>query len=250
MRKQKYKGRCEKRILSKSDEVCRFYSDLQSKYADKLDSDNGIKQIHCNVYLCNSEYMSDFLCTRKNGDVFIRECVERRFLNKPMTIKMLDISRNYWLNHGIHSISGLMENIVSDKHVLCKKFSIDIGKHEWINRLVPGTMVTDKGKEYVSAAFEQLTELGIKIINLPAYRPELKGRVEKFFDIIQNLYKSQLKGMGVIETDYLQRGTHDYKKDAKLTLDDFEKIILHCILYYNTKYIIKNFSYTEDMMLF
>lgn len=53
MRKQKYKGRCEKRILSKSDEVCRFYSDLQSKYADKLDSDNGIKQIHCNVYLCN-----------------------------------------------------------------------------------------------------------------------------------------------------------------------------------------------------
>lgn len=149
---------------------------------------------------------------------------------------------------GIHSISGLMENIVSDKHVLCKKFSIDIGKHEWINRLVPGTMVTDKGKEYVSAAFEQLTELGIKIINLPAYRPELKGRVEKFFDIIQNLYKSQLKGMGVIETDYLQRGTHDYKKDAKLTLDDFEKIILHCILYYNTKYIIKNFSYTEDMI--
>ena len=44
MRKQKYKGRCEKRILSKSDEVCRFYSDLQSKYADKLDSDNGIKR--------------------------------------------------------------------------------------------------------------------------------------------------------------------------------------------------------------
>lgn len=45
MRKQKYKGRCEKRILSKSDEVCRFYSDLQSKYADKLDSDNGMLDV-------------------------------------------------------------------------------------------------------------------------------------------------------------------------------------------------------------
>lgn len=110
MRKQKYKGRCEKRILSKSDEVCRFYSDLQSKYADKLDSDNDIKQIHCDVYLCNTEYMSDFLCTRKNGDVFIRECVERRFLNKPMTIKMLDISRNYWLNHGIEDW-GIVTNV-------------------------------------------------------------------------------------------------------------------------------------------
>lgn len=108
--------------------------------------------------------------------------------------------------------------------------------------------MTDKGTEYISASFEQLAELGVKIINLPAYRPELKGRVEKFFDIIQTLYKSQLKGMGVIETDYLQRGAHDYKKDAKLTLNDFEKIILHCILYYNTKHIIKNFSYTEDMI--
>ena len=149
---------------------------------------------------------------------------------------------------GIYSISGLMENIVSDKHVLCKKFGINIGEHEWINKSIPGTMVTDKGTEYISASFEQLAELGVKIINLPAYRPELKGRVEKFFDIIQTLYKSQLKGMGIIETDYLQRGAHDYKKDAKLTLNDFEKIILHCILYYNTKHIIKNFSYTEDMI--
>ena len=110
MRKQKYKGRCEKRMLSKSDQVCRFYSDLQSKYADKLDSDNDIEQIQCNIYLCNTEYMSDFLCTRKNGDVFIRECVERRFLNKPMTIKLLDISRNYWLNHGIEDW-GIVTNV-------------------------------------------------------------------------------------------------------------------------------------------
>lgn len=110
MRKQKYKGRCEKRMLLKSDQVCRFYSDLQSKYADKLDSDNDIEQIQCNVYLCNTEYMSDFLCTRKNGDVFIRECVERRFLNKPMTIKLLDISRNYWLNHGIEDW-GIVTNV-------------------------------------------------------------------------------------------------------------------------------------------
>ena len=37
MRKQKYKGRCEKRMISKSKEVCRFYNNLQSKYADKLE---------------------------------------------------------------------------------------------------------------------------------------------------------------------------------------------------------------------
>lgn len=33
MRKKNYKGRCQKRTLSKSKEVCRFYDAIQSKYA-------------------------------------------------------------------------------------------------------------------------------------------------------------------------------------------------------------------------
>ncbi|EKC45406.1 hypothetical protein LEA_20246, partial [human gut metagenome] len=30
-----------------------------------------------------------------------RECVYRKFLTKPMTVKLLDDSRNYWRNHGV-----------------------------------------------------------------------------------------------------------------------------------------------------
>ena len=36
-----------------------------------------------------------------NGDVMVRECVLRKHLAKPMTVKMLDISREYWLRHGV-----------------------------------------------------------------------------------------------------------------------------------------------------
>ena len=31
----------------------------------------------------------------------VRECVFRKFLKKPMTVKLLDASRDYWLNHGV-----------------------------------------------------------------------------------------------------------------------------------------------------
>lgn len=72
--------------------------------------------------------------------------------------------------------------------------------------------------------------------------------VEKFFDIVQDTYKKHLKGKGVIEPDYQERGTHDYRKDACLTMADFEKIILHCIIYYNSGRIIENFPYTEAMI--
>ncbi len=104
------------------------------------------------------------------------------------------------------------------------------------------------GSEYKSENFEQLTDLGVNITNLPPYRPDLKSVVEKFFDIIQNYYKPYLKGKGVVEKDYLERGIKDYRKDATLTLFDFEKIILHCILFYNSKRILKKFPYTEDML--
>ena len=104
------------------------------------------------------------------------------------------------------------------------------------------------GSEYKSANFEQISELGVTLINLPPYRPELKGAVEKFFDLVQSLYKAQLKGKGVIEPDYQERGARDYRKDACLTLKEFETVLLHCILYYNSKRIVEHFPYTKKMI--
>ena len=76
----------------------------------------------------------------------------------------------------------------------------------------------------------------------------MKGLIEKFFDLVQESYKKHLKGKGVIEPDYQERGAHDYRKDACLTMTDFEKIVLHCIIYYNSQRIIESFPYTEDMI--
>jgi len=148
---------------------------------------------------------------------------------------------------GVYSIKNLMLNVILDKVEWCKKFGISISRDDWNSDKLPATLVTDMGSEYKSEAFEQITELGVKLINLPAYRPELKGAVEKFFDVIQNLFKPMLKGKGVIEPNFQERGVHDYRKDACLTMDDFEKIILHCIIYYNSKRIVENFPYTDKM---
>lgn len=149
---------------------------------------------------------------------------------------------------GTYSLRGLMLNVIGDKKEYCKKFGISIQKKDWDCNRLPGTLVTDMGSEYVSSTFEQIAELGVTLINLPAYRPELKGSVEKFFDLIQGYFKPILKGKGVIEPDFQQRGSHDYRKDACLTLYQFEQILLRCILFYNSKRIIENYPYTESMI--
>lgn len=105
MRKKNYKGRCEKRILSKCKEICRTYDGIQSAYADLLQQNDSITEIRCNVLLDGlelGEYTTDFVCVKADNDLMVRECVSRKYLTKPLTVKLLDMSRDYWLRRGVY----------------------------------------------------------------------------------------------------------------------------------------------------
>lgn len=103
MRKKNFKGRCEKRVLSKCEDVCRTYDAIQYAYADLLNSLEDIKSFRVNVLLDGIEggYTSDFVCTKADNDLMVRECVERKHLTKPLTAKLLQESRDFWLRHGV-----------------------------------------------------------------------------------------------------------------------------------------------------
>lgn len=91
MRKKNFKGRCEKRVIGKCSEVCRTYDAIQYAYADLLQKNDEIEEIRCNVLLDGlevGEYTSDFVCTKADGDLMVRECVFRKFLMKPLTVKL------------------------------------------------------------------------------------------------------------------------------------------------------------------
>lgn len=101
MRNKKFKGRCIKRSLNKCNEICRTYDEIQFAYANILQSNPDIKEFRCNVPLDNSEYMTDFVCIKNDGRIYVCECVNRKLLVRPQTIKLLDFSKTYWMNHGI-----------------------------------------------------------------------------------------------------------------------------------------------------
>ena len=104
MRKRNYKGRCTKKSVSKSKEVCKLFDVIQCAYLDVLQDSPDVAEIMCNVPLGGEEleeYSTDFLCILENGDRFVRECVYRKLLTKPKTADLLDKSRNYWMKRGI-----------------------------------------------------------------------------------------------------------------------------------------------------
>jgi len=97
MRKKDFKGRCVKKNLSKCKVVCKTYDKIQTAYADILQNDDDIIEIRCNVSV-GDEYTTDFVCVKANQELMVRECINRNYLLKPMSIKMLDISREFWQN--------------------------------------------------------------------------------------------------------------------------------------------------------
>ena len=85
-------------------EVCRTYDAIQYAYADLLQASDEVVEIRCNVPLDGLEvgaYTSDSVCTKADGDLMVRECICRKFLMKPLTAKLMDASRDYWLRHGV-----------------------------------------------------------------------------------------------------------------------------------------------------
>ena len=104
MQKKDYKGRCTKRTIAKCQDVCRTYTPMASAYADLLAEDDAIEEIRCNVLLDGLKegaYTSDFVCQKTDGTMMVRECVYRSKLLRPLTLKNLDLSRNYWRENGI-----------------------------------------------------------------------------------------------------------------------------------------------------
>ena len=188
-------------------------------------------------------------------DIYLLAQDSRQVCGRPILTLCVDAYSSLIMGYhlswegGVYSLQQLMHNVVVDKVQWCRKFGITITPEQWPSSgQLPGVLITDKGKEYVGSTFEQITELGVRMVNLPPYRPELKGIVEHAFCMIQSYFKPHLKGKGVIESDYQERLGRDYRKDAQLNIESLEKVLLCCIGYYNYNRILGAPAYTQEML--
>lgn len=149
---------------------------------------------------------------------------------------------------GTYSLRDLMLNVITDKVEWCRKFGIFIEKKQWDTCQMPAVIVSDMGSEYQSGTFSQITELGVTLINLPPLRPELKSVVERSFQLLQDSVKPSLMDYGYVDKDAGERLAPDYRKGARLTLEEYEKVILRAILYNNNQRVLENYPYNEEML--
>jgi putative transposase len=237
----------------------RYFFNKTRKKQTELISREGIKEYQLNHRPLLGEGIHDFAPTIGTGmldgtvcDLYLVDS-SGKLVGRPLLVACVDAYSGLCCGYsllwegGVYSIREMMLNVIEDKVKWCKQFGIQIQKEQWPCDKLPGVLVTDRGSEYISYNFEQISELGCQVISLPSFSANMKGPVEKLFDLVQDSFKPFLKGYGVIEKDFQKRGIKDYRLESCLTIEQFEKIIIHTIIYYNNR-VLENFPYSDDMM--
>jgi len=237
-----------------------FYSKYKTMQ-NALISRNGIKDYQRNHRPLLGDGVQEFASNVGVGMVDATVCdiylvdTAGNIIGRPvLTILTDSFSNGYVMGYsltwegGTYSLRDLMLNVISDKVEWCKKFGISIEKEQWNSSQMPSVIVSDMGSEYKSETFSQITELGVTLINLPALRPELKSIVERSFQMLQGTVKPYLMDHGYVDKDAGKRLAPDYRKGAKLTIEDYEKVIIHSIIYHNSQRILEDYPYTEEML--
>lgn len=101
IRKKNYKGRCEKRAVAKCEGICKTYEKLQDRMVDILSEDKTVRKIRCNVLMDGTDYVTDIVCVMDDDSLVVYECCYRHLLKRPTTANLLQMSREYWLRHGV-----------------------------------------------------------------------------------------------------------------------------------------------------
>lgn len=188
------------------------------------------------------------------ADIYLVSKYDRKPIGRPYVYMAIDVASR--MITGIHvclkgngnSVLGCIANAAADKVEFCRKYGIDITPEQWPAHGLPNRICTDRGGDFTSEMVTTLCEVyQVEIINLPPYRPDLKGYIEKAFDCIQNRYKPLLHGMGVIEDTRTSNGAPDYYAQACLDLEQFTRVLIECVLYYNTSNILNDFVHTPEM---
>ena len=148
------------------------------------------------------------------------------------------------LEAGEDAMAACIANAAEDKVSFCAKYGITIDPSDWPSYGLPSEIISDRGREFAGDRMDEFCRCyGIDCQNLPPFRAEEKPLVERMMGMIQDNYRSLLRGRGIVGNDVAERWATDYRKQAILTLDEYIAIALHCVITLNTSRVLTSLGH-------
>lgn len=175
------------------------------------------------------------------GDIYLVSKWDRsKVIGRPNIYLAIDIASGLiagvyvGLDAGETALMACVANAVMDKAEYCAAYGIKLNPADWPSYGLPSEIISDRGGEFTGNRIDELCICyGIDRQALPPFRAEEKPLVERANELIQESYKSMLRGYGVIGDDVGERWATDYRKQAVLTLDEYTAIVIHTVIALN-----------------
>lgn len=186
-----------------------------------------------------------FLIDANIVDVHLLSSIDRsRIIGRPVLYVVIDhfsrmIVGFYVGLEGPSWIGAQMAlyNAFTDKAAFGAKYGRRIAPGEWECYHVPGRIVADGGAEFQGEPSSNLVQsFGLDLSTLPPFRADWKALIEGWFKIANERMIHWQPGAVYKTRD---RGDPDYRLDAVLTIEDFTRMMIGMVIWYNQHYVVR-----------
>lgn len=225
----------------------RYYVDTHLPPAEKYEAEKGRKKAINNIRPLHSDTVADldiispgeryemdetetdfYLVSRSDRNQVIGRAILYFIVDdatKAIVGFQVGFDNNAWCGAELALL-----NMAEDKVEVCARAGIAIKEEQWpMSGVLPRQLMVDNGSEYMSYDFEKYgIETGTEILYVTSQGGSMKGNVEQKFRQFNLANKGLLPGE-IIKDAY----GNPHLKNARLTIEEFLKIVLEFIIHYN-----------------
>jgi transposase InsO family protein len=188
------------------------------------------------------------------ADIYLVSSLDRsRIIGRPVLYLIVDVFSRLIVGFSV-SLEGpswlgaslALENATTDKVEFCQEYGITITAAQWSCQHLCKALLTDRGSEYLCDNATHLSKaLNIELCHTPAYRPDWKPFVERLFRLSNDEIIHWEPGAVCKPRE---RGDKDYRLDAIYTLDEFRRVMIRLILFYNNYHWLSEYPMNRAMI--
>lgn len=184
----------------------------------------------------------------------VSETNRRAYVGRPTLYLVVDayskmiVGMHLTLENASWREAGIaIRNIAEDKVEYCRRFGIEIEPGDWpVRGALPARIIADRGELENYEPENFIVRTGVTIENTAPYRGDMKGNVEKRFDMVHSVLRDIVPGM--VNATHSEKGDSDARREAKLTLKELTSAVLRAVIYLNNNNFLAGYHPNLDMI--
>jgi putative transposase len=187
------------------------------------------------------------------GDIYLVSMLDRRrILGQPVIYIIVDVFSGLIVGMYV-SLEGpkpegamlAIENMARDKVAYCREYDVDISEDDWPSHHLPKAIVASRSELLHENADILVKALGVEVSNTQPCRLDWRESFERCFPLRDDMTTHWVLGS---VNSLPEPGRKGHRLDSCLTLNEFRRLVIDCIIEHNLAHRLSDDYLNGDMI--